>query len=503
MNRPTLTLLFALTAVIPATAADAPTFQSGFAERDITPAIGMEQPGGYGKAFHKTLHDPCKTRAAVFDDGTTRVAIVSVDALLVRRALVEGARRRIHEACGIEPGAILIHATHSHSSGPTGMIYPGEYDAADEFVRMLAYEKSSNANLDYVRHVEDQIVAAVTAADASKGPALCNVGVGHEDQVAFNRRFHMQNGYTFTHPRPGNPDIVEPAGPTDPAVGVIGAWDNDGKLIGCIVNYVCHATTSPGGISANYVYYLEQAIRGMFGDEAIVVFLAGASGDVTQVDNLAKYENPKPEQWARFVGGRIGAEAVKVLLTEEPGELTPVAFTSKVFPVKRRAPRPERVQECLAIAKKDPKEVDATVWTFAKEIVLLDARLKWEPAADVELQAIQVGPAVFLTNPAEFFCQLGLDIKAGSPFPFTFPVSLANDCVGYVPTEEAFGPRGGGYETRLTSYSNLEITAGTQMVDAAVDLAKSLTPGPVPQRKPAAAFQQNAWGYGAVPPEVD
>ena len=29
--------------------------------------------------------------------------------------------------------------------------------------------------------------------------------------------------------------------------------------------------------------------------------------------------NPKPEQWSKLVGGRVGAEAVKVLLTVEPG----------------------------------------------------------------------------------------------------------------------------------------------------------------------------------------
>ena len=477
--------------------------ESAFAEREITPEIGMERPGGYGKVFHKVFHDPCKVRAVVFGDGTHRCAIVSIDALLVRRMLVEGARKRIEERTGIQPEAILIHATHSHSSGPTGMIYPGEYDHASSDVQDLAYNKSSTANLEYVHHVENQIVDAVIEADSKRSPSTCCVGSGIEDQVAFNRRFLMSSGLTQTHPRAGNPGIVEVAGPTDPEVGVVGLWDAKGDLKGCIVNFSCHATASAPGISANYIYYVEQVIRGTFGKDCILVFLAGASGDVTQVENVTDNAGRPPEESSRFVGGRVGAEAVKVLLSLPRSDAMNVAFQSRLLEIPRRAPSAEHVDRAKQIVAQGPDEMGRTVWAFAKETVMLNARLKAHPVAEVEIQAIQIGPAIFLTNPAEFFCQLGLDIKKESPFRFTFPVSLTNGCVGYVPTEEAFGRHGGGYETRLTSYSNLEITAGRQIVEAAIELSKTMTPGHVPTRPPAATFRKNAWDYGTVPPQLD
>jgi neutral ceramidase len=289
-----------------------PLLKAGFAERDVTPEIGMEQPGGYGKSYHRSVHDPCKVRAAVFDDGKMRVALVGIDAIAVHQEMVLAARKAIHQRCAIAPEAILIGASHSHSSGPIFGVRPGQLDGAPPLVQTLGYEKSTCVDGKYYERCLKEIIEAVCQADQNRAEARCGAGSGREDQVAFNRRFRMKNGLTHTHPRQGNPDIIDYAGPIDPEVGVIGAWNQDGKLLGCVVNYACHATTSPGGISANWIYYLEQTIRGSLGADAVVVFLQGCCGDITQVDNLSPYAFPERERWARLVGGRVGAEAVKV-----------------------------------------------------------------------------------------------------------------------------------------------------------------------------------------------
>jgi neutral ceramidase len=482
-----------------------PSFKAGFAERDITPDIGMEAPGGYGKSYHRSLHDPCKVRASVFDDGRNRVALVGIDALGIRRDTVQKVRDAVRARTGIPADSILIGASHSHSSGPLVWIMPGEFDDCSPLVRRLAYQESTCVDPKYLARVEQALIDAICEANDRRVPAQAGVGKGLEPTVAFNRRFRMKDGRTITHPGLGNPDIVEPAGPVDPEVGAVGAWDakDSHRLLGCIVNFACHATTSPGGISANYIHYLEKAIQGYYGKDCVVVFLAGASGDITQVDNRSPYSYPDGERWAQLVGGKVGAEALKVLLTMERGTLAPVESRSRVWAIPRRAPSPARMKASLELVQGAKKGTDPTLLTFAKEIVLLDALIGKSPKVEVEVQAVQVGPAVFVTTPAEYFCRYGLEIKAASGFPYTFPVSLANGCVGYVPTEDAFGPQGGGYETRLTSYSNLEITAGTQMRDAGIALARQLKAGPVPEPPRRPPFKGEPWSYGNVPPERD
>ena len=477
---------------------------AGFAERDITPAIGSERPGGYGKTFHKKLHDPCKVRVAVFADGTTTVALVGIDALMLSRGVVQEARAGIARATPIAAGAVLIAATHSHSSGPVGMLQPGEYDDAPAELRRLAYEHSSQADAAYLARVRDAIIDGVKAAHAALAPALLGFGVGHEDRAGFNRRFRMKNGETWTNPGVANPDIISYAGPIDPDVGVIGAWAPDGRLLGVIVNHAVHTNVTPDGISANWVFPLEQTIQGAMQAKVPVVFLAGACGDISKLDALSRFERPSEGEWMRLVGGRVGAEAVKVLLSMHRGADVPLAVLSKVWEIPRRAPSAASVERARRVvaAGKPSANPALTDWTFAKETLMAEFLVRTAPRVEVEVQAIQIGPVVCLTNPAEYFVEYGLELKRRSPFPMTFPVELANGCVGYVPTEEAFGPKGGGYETRLTSYSNLATDAGRQFAEAGVALAKALTPGRVPE-PPRVARLGAPWLFGNVPPQVD
>lgn len=466
--------------------------RAGFAETDITPPIGSEIPGNYLKQYHKALHDPCKVRAAYFEQGAKAVCLVGLDALMVPRHLVQKIRARVP---GVE---VMIGASHSHSSGPVGMVQPGEYDHAPAEVRELAYQLSSGADSAYLQLVEDQTVRAIEQARRNATGSLWGFGAGKEKSTIFNRRFRMKNGKVMTHPRAGNPDIVEAAGPVDGTVTVVGVFNESRQLTGCVVNYSCHATTSPRGISANWIYFMERVIRGTFGEGVVVVFLQGFSGDVTQVDNLDRGPAPTGLESARLVGGRVGAEAVKVLLSMKPGQPQAVQVAARIFVEGRRIPGEERVTAAWKTVRDPGIKRNTAEWVFAKEVILLDALLANQRSVEVELQVIAIGPAVFVSAPGEMFVELGLAIRKGSPFPFTAPVSLANGCVGYVPTPEALSETGGGYEQRLSSYTNLVPDAGPRMVREALRLLRSLTPMEL-NAAPTGPDFTAPWDYGSVP----
>jgi len=88
------------------------------------------------------------------------------------------------------------------------------------------------------------------------------------------------------------------------------------------------------------------------------------------------------------------------------------------------------------------------------------------------LQVLRIGDVAIVGVPAEFFTQLGLDIKNRSPFRYTYVAELANDWIGYIPNQE--GHKLGGYQCWTGFHSYAEPGTGERIVDEAVALLKEL-----------------------------
>jgi len=450
----------------------------GFAQSDITPPVGAVIPGDFRKRTATGVHDPLHATACVISDGETAVAIVSVDAISVKRSLVESARKLAQSRCGIPAQNILIAATHTHSGGPTANVFECE---ADE---------------NYCDFVAEKIAEAIVKAWEGGSEAQFGVGVGHETRIAFNRRFVMRDGRHQTHPGKGNPDIVRPAGPTDPDVGVMAFKGESGKVLGFIVNFACHCTVMGGTeFSADYPFYLTEVLKKEFGEQCLTVFLQGASGDVTQVANTLLREPEFGEKWAWRIGTRLGGEVVKTFALMDFANSVPLQVaSSKVRLVRRRVPE-NLLEEAKRVLSDDGAPDVERI--YAREVLLLAEEAREQPFVEAEVQVIAIGRCAIVTIPGELFCQFGLDIKRASPFPTTFVATCANGMVGYLPTPEAF--KGGGYEVRLARSSQLMPDAGNQLVGEALKLLQSLWLPPAPS---SPQVRTPPWNVGASPPEL-
>ena len=89
-----------------------------------------------------------------------------------------------------------------------------------------------------------------------------------------------------------------------------------------------------------------------------------------------------------------------------------------------------------------------------------------------EVQAVRFdADTALVTLPHEVFGEIGMAIKAASPFRRTMVVSLANDIDFYIPTRRAFEE--GNYEPTTCP---LEPGCGELLIQAAVILLNELKP---------------------------
>ena len=430
--------------------------RTGFASRCITPSPGEEIPGLFERRVALGTHDDLFVHAAVVDDGKTCVAIAQVDAIKVSRELVTNARRAAQRLCGISPRNCMIAATHTHSGGPVFAGFLGSPSPA------------------YEDFVTQQIAAAIAEASRARTKVLAGVQAAPAEGVAFNRRFYMRDGTQITHPGKGNPDILKPAGPADPTVTGVGFCDpKTFKPTGCIVNFACHATHMNGLLySADYPRWIRDTLQAVHGPDFGVVFLNGACGDVTQVDNQSLRPQEFGPYWCERTGRVIGAAAMQALACTDYQRRASVDVATTSLQAAVRSSTAEQRREARALLAEKEVTAEDVETIYARELLEVEKMRRHEGKCSLEIMGLRIADALFWTVPGEFFQAMALEVRQASSFPHTCCVELANGYFGYICTKEAFS--GGGYEIRSARSSYLEEDAGQMVVRKAKALAKRM-----------------------------
>ena len=78
-----------------------------------------------------------------------------------------------------------------------------------------------------------------------------------------------------------------------------------------------------------------------------------------------------------------------------------------------------------------------------KAVLLKELFAVQDQAIPAEHICISLGETAFFSFPGELFTEIGMEIKAKSPFTHTYIIGLANGDAGYVPTRKAISE--GGY----------------------------------------------------------
>jgi hypothetical protein len=383
------------------------------------------------------VHDDLWARTMVIDDGQTRIAWVSLDAIGFFGCDVIDVRKRLPESLGIT--YLIISSTHTHSA-PDLMGLWGPRDLR------------SGVDPGYMELVKSRTVKAVEVAVDNLQPA--------------NFRFaYDRSGVSAMIADTRKPVVV------NPELRIMQAFDPEtGKTLGTLVQWDNHPETIWSRnlyITSDFPHYLREGIEnGVYHNDSLVT---PGLGGITV-----------------YVTGNIGG-----LMTTPPGVGVECPFTDTVF----HEPSFDKVRaQGLTLAQLTIEALNSPA-SVVMEYGGIDLRAKsiylplqnrifklgavlglfnrgltgWMKFRS-EISFWQLGPASFLHHPGELYPEIadggieapyGQDFDTGPleipplrqvmPGEFKFITGLSNDMIGYIIPKSQWDerpPHTYGYETR-------------------------------------------------------
>lgn len=391
----------------------ASSLRVGAARLDVTPT-GSELPKNYLGVL-----DRLYARAIVLDNGTTRAALITVDAGMISDGVWQAVARQIETELHIPSMNVLLTATHTHS-------VPGPPPA------------------DYAK----KIVEAARLAQQKLVPARAGYGTG-ESYINVNRQ--------ITDPKTGKwLEGPNREGPSDKTVAVLKFESLSGEPLAVYYNYAVHGVIAgqldqiSGDIPGASSRYIEDA----FGGSVVAVWSTGASGDQNPIYFEQTYDlrEIRIKDYAKrgidisnaMPPGGQGLDrnnpAVARLMNQQKQMLLSMGqfLGEEVLYVMRNIERTDTDVRLFGTQKtiQCPGRERTNDGRAGSEGTYKDAG-----PVDIRLGLLQVGDAMIGTVNAEVFSPIAQRLKRESPFKATMMATLTNGSArsGYIPDDASYG----------------------------------------------------------------
>lgn len=351
------------------------------------------------------IHDSVWARTVVIDDGTTRIALISLDAIGLFYDQVIDIRKRIPEYLNID--YCMVASTHVHEA-PDLMGIWGESPL------------KSGINPDYLEMVIAQAAASVEDA------------VNNLEEVTL--RFSIDEDGALPTVKDTRPPIVH-----DPGIYLIEAVRRDGSTKGTMVSWANHPETLWSGnllITSDFPHFFRKGIEESTG--GVCVYFNGAIGGLITTHPTVTIVHPhtgKELKEATFEK----AEAQGIILTE-------LALTAMAQPFDSIAHGTiEIVAETFTLPFQN------RMFRLAAVIGLMERGMRGWFQVATEMAVIRLGPLSILTIPGEIYPEIvngGIEAPEGRDFDiqpvevpplrelmpgdFKMVIGLANDELGYI-----------------------------------------------------------------------
>ncbi len=248
-----------------------------------------------------------------------------------------------------------------------------------------------------------------------------------------------------------------------------------GNPLAILLSYACHPVVLGPNveISADYVGYTVSFLERMLGADTVALFANGAQGNMNSIVHPGTYTD------AERLGITLGAEALKVALnTGTHGDIEIAAATHRVELPLNPAAEPEAQRQYIRFLQEELQRFrregeSRKAWDREMRLAVAGYRLYNRkhlkfPFMPAEVTAFSLtGDGVnigLVSEPAELFCEYGMQARTQSPFATTLVLGLANGFIGYVPTPNVYSE--GGYECEATQVGQ---QAGDQLCQTMID----------------------------------